>query len=55
MPTWVKSVVDKWMTAAAVTDGRIFRAVSRHGTAWGEGISENVVWYVVRAVLNGWN
>jgi site-specific recombinase XerD len=48
MPTWVKRVVDKWMTAAAVTDGRIFRAVSRHGTAWGEGISENVVWYVVR-------
>ena len=33
MPTWVKRVVDKWMTAAAVTDGRIFRAVSRHGTA----------------------
>ncbi len=25
------------------------RAVSRHGTAWGTGISENVVWYVVRS------
>jgi site-specific recombinase XerD len=48
MPTWVKSAVDKWTTAAQVTDGRIFRAVSRHGSTWGRGISENVVWYVVR-------
>jgi site-specific recombinase XerD len=48
MPVWVKSAVDKWMAAANVTDGRVFRAVSRHGTAWGRGISENVVWYVVR-------
>jgi site-specific recombinase XerD len=31
-----------------VTAGRIFRAVSRHGTPWGKGISENVIWYVVR-------
>jgi len=36
------------MAAADVTDGRIFRAVSRQGTAWGKGVSENVVWYVVR-------
>jgi hypothetical protein len=33
-----------------VTAGRIFRAVSRHGTSWGKGISENVIWYVVRSV-----
>jgi integrase len=36
------------MIAAKVTAGRIFRAISRHGTSWGKGISENVVWYVVR-------
>jgi len=48
MPVWVKSAVDRWMAAAAVTDGRVFRAVSRHGTSWGNGITENVVWYVVR-------
>jgi site-specific recombinase XerC len=55
MPTWVKSAVDKWMTAAAVTDGRIFRAVSRHGTAWGEGISRMWSGTLFAAVLNGWN
>jgi integrase len=48
MPIWVKCVVDKWLTAASVTTGRVFRAVSRHGTPWGTGISENVVWYLVR-------
>jgi site-specific recombinase XerD len=48
MPTWVKSVLDRWKTSAEVTTGRVFRAVSRHGTSWGAGISENVVWYVVR-------
>jgi hypothetical protein len=33
-----------------VTAGRIFRAVSRHGTPWDKGISENVICYVVRRV-----
>ena len=48
MPGWVKNAIDRWLTAACVTMGRVFRAVSRHGTVWGNGISENVVWYVVR-------
>ena len=49
MPIWVKCAVDRWLTAASVTTGRVFRAVSRNGTLWGNGISENVVWYVVRS------
>ena len=48
MPIWVKDAVDRWLTAASVATGRVFRAVSRHGTPWGTGISENVVWYVIR-------
>jgi site-specific recombinase XerD len=48
MPNWVKDAVDRCTTAASVTTGRIFRAVSRHGTPWGMGISENFVWYVIR-------
>ncbi|WP_221761703.1 site-specific integrase [Edaphobacter aggregans] len=49
MPIWVKSTVDRWMAAAAVTEGRVFRAVSRHGTSWGRGTSGNDIWYVVRS------
>src|SRR5271170_3560118 len=48
MPTWVKEAVDRWIIAAKVSRGRIFRAVSRHGTPWGKGISENVIWYPFR-------
>jgi site-specific recombinase XerD len=48
MPLWVKAAIDRWISAASVAAGRVFRAVSRHGTPWGKGISENVIWYVVR-------
>ena len=48
MPAWVKDSVDQWLATAELKHGRIFRAVSRHGSCWGRGISENVVWYVVR-------
>jgi integrase len=48
VPIMVKNSVDQWIAAAKLTGGRVLRAVSRHGSAWGRGISENVVWYVVR-------
>jgi site-specific recombinase XerD len=49
IPHWAKQVLDGWISAAGVTKGRIFRAVARGGKVWGSGISENVVWYVVRS------
>jgi integrase len=49
IPEWVKSALDQWTRAAGVREGRIFRAVARRtGKVWGNGISQNVVWYVVR-------
>jgi len=48
IPSWVKDALDQWMVAARITEGRIFRAVARTGKVWGKGISQNVVWYVVR-------
>lgn len=48
IPAWVKSALDQWTRAAGVSDGKIFRAVARLGKVWGDGISQNVVWYVVR-------
>jgi integrase len=39
----------EWIVASGITKGRVFRAVARGGKIWGSGISENVVWYVVRS------
>jgi site-specific recombinase XerD len=48
IPNWVKAALDQWIREAGVTEGRIFRAVARAGKVWGKGISQNVVWYVVK-------
>lgn len=48
IPQWVKQELDGWTSAAGVTKGRIFRAISKSGGMWGAGISPNVVWAVVR-------
>jgi len=48
IPNWVKAALDQWTRAAGVSEGKIFRAVARLGKAWGSGISQNVVWYLVR-------
>ncbi|HXY48370.1 MAG TPA: tyrosine-type recombinase/integrase [Terriglobales bacterium] len=47
IPAWAKAAVDDWAAAAGITEGKIFRAVARDKT-WGDGISQNVVWYVVK-------
>ena len=48
IPHWVKSALDIWTTAAGIKEGKVFRAVARTGKVWGKGISQNVVWYVVK-------
>jgi integrase len=47
MPQWVKKALDCWMAAAGINSGRLFRAISKNGAVWGEGVSPNVVWCVV--------
>jgi len=48
MPDWVKQVLDDWLNAAGLTSGRTFRRVNRAGRIWGDGMTEKVVWHVVR-------
>jgi site-specific recombinase XerD len=49
IPNWVKAALDQWTRAAGVYEGKIFRAVAGRGKVWGRGLSQNVVWYVVRS------
>jgi site-specific recombinase XerD len=48
VPDWVKSAIDSWLASAAVTEGRVFRCVCRAGKTWGNGVTERVVWHVVK-------
>lgn len=48
VPAWVKAALDHWISVAGVREGRIFRAVGKSGKVWGKGLSQNVVWYVVK-------
>jgi integrase len=48
VPDWVKQTLDDWLIPAGVTGGRLFRRVCRAGRAWGDGMTEKVVWHVVK-------
>ena len=47
IPLWVKSAVDAGRRAA-ITQGRVFRAINKAGRIWGDGMSPKVLWDVVR-------
>ena len=49
VPDWVKSAIDIWVTSAPIREGRLFRCVSRKGSVWGDGITEKVIWHVVKS------
>ncbi|HXB66767.1 MAG TPA: tyrosine-type recombinase/integrase, partial [Candidatus Acidoferrales bacterium] len=49
IPDWVKTAVDRWAESAPVLSGKLFRSIRKDGKVWGNGITQNVVWYVVKA------
>jgi site-specific recombinase XerD len=48
VPDWVKAAVDLWVVAAGISAGRLFRCACRAGKCWGVGVTERVVWHVVK-------
>ena len=48
VPDWVKQFLDEWFAAARIMHGKLFRCVCRSGTVWGDGMTDKVVWYVVK-------
>ena len=48
VPASVKQSIDEWICAAEITEGRLFRAIRKNGVIWGHGVTQNVVWYVVK-------
>jgi site-specific recombinase XerD len=48
VPGWVKAAIDTWTAAGNIKTGRLLRCVNRTGAVWGQGVTEKVVWWVVR-------
>jgi site-specific recombinase XerD len=50
VPDWVKQFLDEWIAGAEISNGKLFRCVCRSGTVWGDGMTEKVVWHVVKDI-----
>jgi site-specific recombinase XerD len=48
VPDWVKGAIDAWLASGGISKGRVFRCVCRAGKTWGTGVTERVVWHVVK-------
>lgn len=49
IPDWVKAAVDRWAESVPLVSGKLFRSIRKNGKVWSNGITQNVVWYVVKA------
>jgi integrase len=48
VPSWSKQLLDAWLRHSGVSDGRVFRRVSKLGKRQEAGVTANVVWYAVK-------
>lgn len=48
IPAWVKDAIHIWCTSAKIQTGKLFRCVNKTGSIWGRGITEKVVWCMIR-------
>jgi len=48
----MKQFLDEWFAAAEISNGKLFRCVCRSGRVWGDGMTEKVVWHVVKTYGN---
>jgi len=48
IPAWVKLLLDRWTTTAAIDSGPLFRSVNKGDAVSETGFTENAVWWIVR-------
>ena len=53
VPDWVHDLLNDWTNAAGISTGSLFRRVSSAGKVWGEGVTEKLVWHVVKEFAGG--
>src|SRR5271167_1492084 len=45
VPAWCKGLIDVWINDTGVTEGKVFRRISRHRAELNAGVTTDVVWY----------
>lgn len=48
VPVWVKNAIDDWSDAAEITNGYLFRKVTRTDKVWEERLSSKAIWHIVK-------
>jgi site-specific recombinase XerD len=48
MPDWVHKLLSDWRVAAGIQAGKLFRKESSAGKPGGDGVTEKLVWHVVK-------
>jgi integrase/recombinase XerD len=48
VPSWTSALVEDWTRAASISTGRIFRPISGAGVVDSRGLTEKVVWWIVK-------
>jgi integrase len=48
VPSWSKQLLDAWLSHSDVSEGRVFRRISKLGKRQEAGVTANVVWYAVK-------
>jgi integrase len=48
VPDWVKRELEKWLSAAGIDRGKLFRRVNKVGRTWEDGMTEKAVWHIVK-------
>src|SRR5258707_5720972 len=48
VPPWCKGLIDVWLRDSRVTEGKVFRRVSKNGARQDAGVTCDVVWYAVK-------
>ena len=48
VPGWVKQAIGKWKEASGVPEGTLFRSINKAGRVWGNGMTQKVLWGIVR-------
>lgn len=48
VPKWCKDLIDVWLRESRVTEGKVFRRISKNGADLDAGMTTDVVWYAVK-------